>query len=103
MNFCRIQLHNSIFRRLPFDWRNPSGFFMAFSVQCLVWFYVISGAVCNMILIGGCWMLTSLAIDLNKELETIKDIDNAPEQRSDLVITFNKIIQFHSKSKQFSF
>lgn len=92
--------------RLPFDWRNPLGYTIAFIFQFILSMdLLITILSLTIYAIGTCLILMSLAEDIKCDLNSVKM--NARHKkhsgnRLQMFVEFSHLIQFHSSSKQLS-
>lgn len=93
----------SLLWRYPFDWRNPYGYLVAFSLQYALMSFGIKHATCHTGFIGGsCWMLISFTEDLKNELNTLNTTIGKKGQLN-AYKEFSEFLQYHAMAKQFSF
>lgn len=86
------------FGRFFFDWHNPFGYALAFSIE-LIWgtYSLCVLTYQTSFFIGSCGMLISLAEDMTIDLN---GIDKAQENQSEFTERFRKFIQLHSDAKE---
>lgn len=89
--------------RLPFDWKTPSGFLIALSIQSILSICVMVTLECLAIFgLGTCLMLFPLTKDMKNNLRTISHDARRKKNRSKIIKQFSQFIQFHSKLIQLS-
>lgn len=91
------------FFRFPFDWKNPTGYLMAFILQCISMLYVnflISTALCTGI---GVYMYTTVFVkDIKNNLNTMNEMAQSKKQRSQLSNQLADTFRTHSNGKELS-
>lgn len=84
--------------RLPFEWKNPSTFLIAYFIQFPTVYYLILTAGCSLnVLIVSCIILIAFVKDIKNDLEYLK------ENKLDETKLLKKLIEFidfHAKIKQ---
>lgn len=61
-----------LFQRLPFDWKNPIGYLVAFSMEYLTTILILSVILCQTsFTVGTSLMLIALAKDIANDLHSI--------------------------------
>ncbi|XP_055297011.1 putative odorant receptor 71a [Sitodiplosis mosellana] len=84
---------------LPFDWKTPHGYLIAYAIQYAAVYYVFHAAVCHLgFLIGSCEILMAFAMDLKQEFNTL--VEKPDENQTELKKKLSKFIQFHCSAKQ---
>lgn len=91
--------------RLPFNWKTPSGYLIAFLLQAVSIFCVAQTCACNLnLLFGSCEMLISFTKDIKEQLEYLSFLcanNQSEEQQTELKQKLSEFIQFHSTAKGF--
>lgn len=86
--------------RLPFQWKNPFGYLIAFAIEYTSGIYIIDMMVCQTSLVIGCyWLLISLALDISRDLFKIIGTKMNPLQ---LKRELTNYIRAQSDAKQLS-
>lgn len=100
-----VKLSNCFFitRRMPFDWKTPFGYLVAFIIETTGGYCISYTITCYIsFLLASCWMLmfnvNEIRYDLNSINESVKNEDN-PSKSID---RFKEFIDFHVKMKQLS-
>lgn len=87
--------------RLPFEYTNPYGYFIAFSIQCATIFVMCKGCSCGLnFFIGTCTFLITIASDIKEEMVsfTITRANSQLETKQQL----SEFVDLHSNAKQLS-
>lgn len=59
----------SLFTRLPFNWKQPIGYAIALSMQCIeVYYSVMAGVILGSYAIGSCFLLKSFVNDITNDI-----------------------------------
>ncbi|XP_055306350.1 odorant receptor 94a-like [Sitodiplosis mosellana] len=85
---------------LPFDWRTPIGYLIAYLGQFGTFFGILTlccPAVC--LYVGFCWLSMSFVRDIEQELSQLNESNNK-ESLSHFHQRLKKIIQFHTDAKE---
>lgn len=89
--------------RLPFDWRNPFGFSIAFAIQYATLLYATKIGVCALTLGIGSYILAIASSKCIKgSLFAIGRSIKAESDRSCILDQLIEFIDFHSRVKQLS-
>lgn len=89
--------------RLPFNWRTPFGYLIAFFVQNTGAFAVIlSSSTVLSFLIGSCWLLFTIIRDIYKDLKYLKCKKKLRRCDRNLKINFYHIVKLYLDTKQLS-
>lgn len=89
--------------RLPFDWRQPSTYLIAFLLQFASIFCIVQSCTCNLsLLFGSCQVLISFTRDLLEQLNILSEIIHRERNRMELNVKLSEFIQFHSTAKELS-
>lgn len=98
--FLSIFIFIFIYSSVPFDWKNPIGYFFGFAFQAATAFYIDFLSPYHTSFIAGiCLMLMTLAQDLKNDLLTINSL---AKNRSKLLKNISSLVRFHSECKQLS-
>lgn len=90
-------------RRFPFDWKNPSGYLIAFFAEVvLISCAAIAGVLATNFGIGINLILISLATDVQADILSINQIIKNRPERSQVVKQFKDFVRFCSDAKQLS-
>lgn len=67
--------------RMPFDWRTPFGYLIAFSFQAVYCTYALHLTASILVLLfGNCFIMITLADELKEELGTLNESNKAAEK-----------------------
>lgn len=95
---------NFEFRRYPFEWKTPQGYFIAFSLQYSLVLCTAHIGICNTgFITGSCWMLISLAKDIKEDIHMINEKAQINTNRLELMGEFSQLLSYHSNVRQLSF
>lgn len=98
-----ITLSNTLNFRFPFDWKNPLGYFLAFTLQFLICTYLFILIACGFCIgIGVFMVLEPLIEDIKISLNSISDCVESKRKRSHISKQFSDAIHFYSVVKQLS-
>lgn len=90
-----------IFVRLPFEWRTPFGYLIAYFIQFPCAYFQMLVAACSLnILIGSCRILMSFVKDIENDLYSFNKNTETKLNRAELKVQLNEFIEFHVKIKQ---
>lgn len=90
-------------KRLPFDWRNPTGYLLAIVIEFLVAFCVLSFIACFSTFAFGSFMFAlSFAKDLIAEVNSINKCMRTGKSETKILKRFVKSIALHADMKQLS-
>lgn len=85
--------------RLPFNWRLPSTYMIAFILQFASFFCIVQTCAANLgLLFGSCEILISFTDDLNQQLNDFATAKQKPQLKMKLA----EFIEFHSTTKELS-
>lgn len=89
--------------RLPFEWRTPIGYLIAFSIQFASFYCILLSADCFMgFLIGSCETLLTLTEDVKTELSALDDANKSGENAANLKQQMCDFVDLHSNTRQLS-
>lgn len=90
-------------KRLPFDWKNPSGYYIGLALQFggmyAVMFY---GLIIWTSSVGSSYWLAAFVEDAKNELRHCNDINKNGGSQEEVMERLNTFIQLHSDAKQLS-
>lgn len=92
-----------LYFRLPFNWKTPLGYSIAFCAQSVTVFYTcfsVSSVVS--FLIGSCWMLTTIVEDIANDFSFLNERQSQDEKRKSIKRHFLNIVQLYSDANQLS-
>lgn len=97
------KIENFFISRLPFNWKTPLGYSIAFTIEGIV----ICGQVFSFVpllsfFIGTCWLMLAFARDLTNQLTHLKYHGQTSRSHGQLKIKFNEILQMYSEARQLS-
>lgn len=96
INHLNLNWNDFLFLRFPFDWRSPSGYLVAFSLEVVLEFFVCLNCAINLsFAVGSCLFMIAFANDIKSELNALNDTKN-PKMRT------HQIIKIHSTAIQLS-
>lgn len=107
-DFCLIYLNNfeSIFElhsRIPFDWKNPIGYFIAICLQCFVILCISHYfAFAVSIGVGGFSFMFAFAKDMRSDLRSLNKASNIKNSEKDCFKHFSEFVHLHSNGVQLS-
>ena len=89
--------------RLPFDWKNPYGFFIGVTMEFEVATYLLLLVACLLTLSCGCllFMLTMIKV-AKQSLHSINKTAKLKSKRTLISNQLTQFIQYHSILKQLS-
>lgn len=102
LNVCSISFIPCSENRLPFDWTNPVGYLIAFSLEYAIFSYEYFVITCTLALCVGSYCF---AIAMTKELKRILNSINVEahdNQSKELQTLFSEFIYTHGNVKQLS-
>lgn len=86
-----------LIQRLPFDWKNPSGFLLAICFQYAALFYASRYLACFLTLAFGLFMFTfSYVKDMIAQVHSIDKYAKAKLSEQDVLNRLAEIIDMHS-------
>lgn len=86
-----------------FDWKNPTGYLIAFLVQYISVFCIANAATCyTAVISGSCWIFISMAKDIKQNLNAINEIGKFNKDRSVFLDRLSQLIELHSQAKRLS-
>lgn len=92
-----------LFQRMPFDYENPLGFPIAWSIQCIAVYYSLAVFVTNLShFTGSCLILVSLATDMESVISTLNVGKESEIHPKEFRNRFFEFIQFYSNAKELS-
>lgn len=93
-----------VYFRLIFDWKNPSGYFVAIISQIVyVTVYVIHHVACLTSFVVGCFLFEmSFTKDSCNNLRSLKKMTKAKQPEANIFKQFTEFLSFHSRVKQLS-
>lgn len=90
-------------KRLPFDWRTPSGYLAAFIIEFVIVFTAMMWLTCIIFLIVGVTsFLVLLVRDIKNKLGNLKSFATSIRSETELNKKIFAIIQSHCEAKQLS-
>lgn len=90
--------------RLPFDWKSPIGYFIAFIMICpIALVFVTLGVYYFTYGIGFYILITSFVEDIKNDLSAFSEMVQLKRNQQKLTKHFFEAIQFQSKVKRFKF
>lgn len=91
-------------RRLPFDWKTPHGYALAFLYESIT-DYIVSLTYIPLItvLIGSCWFFIAFVKDITNDLFILDKNEIAKRNDVELTQSFCKIVKFYSDANELSF
>lgn len=94
---------NIHFVRLPFDWRTPSLYLIALSIEFATGFWAlrVTDFLLNVIL-GSCDMIKAIATDLKEDLKIMKTKFKADRDSLQLKQAICQFVDLHSVANQLS-
>lgn len=96
-------LKRSSICRYPFDWQNPTGYFIAFTLQYIALVYLVFFTVCSGTIGIASYMFVSTMIgDIKNNYQVMNECVKSKENHSDLSYQFHGTLQFHSTTKELS-
>lgn len=91
------------FQRLPFNWRTPIGYFVAFTLQCGGVYYLFMYVVINCgYFTGSVLTLIAFVNDAKQELKSINALGKIDGNKTKIIKGFGKFIELHAQAKQLS-
>lgn len=89
--------------RMIFNWKSPFGYLIACCFQAVTAHYITYILASNSsFLYGSCRMLKSMAIDIKKEWNAIKELGKSEGSHVEFNKRLNEYIKFHAAAKQLS-
>lgn len=89
--------------RLPFDWKNPFGYFGAILLQYTIYVYASTSLMIIISIVISSYLFEmSLTNDLKDILQLIDRNSKIKKTRKNLYAQFTEFIDFHSDTKQLS-
>lgn len=89
--------------RIPFEFKTPFGFLMAFSLQYGSIYCIFHISVCiSCFLIGSCWMFETFAKEIKREWNSMKKLGKSKKNQVEFKNRIHRYIEFHSTAKQLS-
>lgn len=88
-------------KRLPFDWRNPFGFLVANTIQCVMLSYALLIGACALVLaIGGFLYIIELSKCIKHRLFALGPRTDAKTNLTCILNQLAEFIELHSNVKQ---
>lgn len=99
-----MPLFSRLLKRVPFDWRNPIGYFFAVASECIIVGYEFITIACTLsFAIGVFWLTVSTIREIQHILHSINAKAQAKKnQRMKLKVLFSELIDTHVGIKQLS-
>lgn len=95
--FCHFRI------RFPYDWRNPSGYLVAISIQYFLAFYPSRYVGCFLCFAFGAFMFSMATVEILKnELHAIDMMGSGRKTREKMLKSFSEFIRRHADAKQLS-
>lgn len=93
----------SVFLRLPFDWKTPYGYMIAFFIEFGTFYYILVISACYLsFLSGACETLISFAVDLKSEINGLNGNLEMNDNSMNIHRRVFDIVEFHSTLMQFT-
>lgn len=87
--------------RLPFDWKTPLGYLVAYFIVSVAAFCTFNCAyLFCCFLIGSCWLSVTMVTDITSDLDALNVSQITHDTRQKLTRCIINIVQFHSDAKQ---
>lgn len=88
---------------LPFDWRTPVGYLIAFAIEFAAFSCILIASNCLMgFLIGSTEMLMAIVVDIKEALNTLNDGYKTEKNPLKLKQSICDFVQFHADTTQLS-
>lgn len=98
-----IYFTNLDFNRMPFDWKNPTGFLVAVIIQYIFDVITLSVSAWSAALnIGAVLFIFTLIKDIRRSLKPINDNAKSTTRKRQAMQQLSDYIQLHSNVKQLS-
>lgn len=87
--------------RMPFDWKTPLGYPLAWIFQLAGGCSTFSMAILFVgFMVGSCWLFTFVADDITEDLKAFNSAEATNENRVEKLKRFYDIIEIYSDAKQ---
>lgn len=97
----RIFINFIDFSRLPFDWKTPFGYSLAWFAQAVAAHSTVLHL--NLVvsfLIGSCYFVISILKDIAKDFATLNSTKTSDINHREMTGHFCNIVQFHTDARQ---
>lgn len=89
--------------RLPFDWKHPSGYFVAICLQYFMLIEVLAFLACAIALVLEFFLLAfSFTKDMRNHLRSFNQMIKTDHSEADVSEIFTKFVSFHTPAKELS-
>lgn len=89
--------------RLPFNWKTPFGYLIAFSLEiasAYTMLFIALTALC--LVVGSCWIFIGIVDDITNDLDRLNCNDETDHSEQCMKIRFFSTVQLYSDAKQLS-
>lgn len=87
--------------RMPFDWHNPGGYLIAFSIQCVSHYFLLQAVIVNLcFLMGVCEFFIAFTRDMEVELNAINECNKERNNGEEIKKRLCTFIELHGNIKE---
>lgn len=95
---------NGIFvhQRIPFDWKNPIGYIIAFVIQSGSHYFVLQAVIVNLCyFMGVCEFLMAFTRDMDAELVAINECNKTENSEKEVDKRLGDFVKLHGETKEY--